>query len=48
MHVAENALIRGETCRGLRYVSCFQKAMDSLEEKMKKDCKMCFNNLPIE
>lgn len=48
MQIAENALIRGEISRGLRYVLCFQNAMNSLEKRMKTDSERYFRNLPVE
>ena len=48
MNAAENALLRGEINRGLRYVLCFQSAVSALEKKMKSDCHIYWNNLPID
>lgn len=45
MTILENALLRGEASRGLRYLMLFQVRMERLAEQIEQDCKRFYSFL---
>lgn len=48
MNTAENAILREEVSRALKYVICFRYSMNLLEKRMNTDCNRYWSYLSIK